>query len=484
VTLSRQTMLVALALLVLLRFVAAAVLPLSADEAYYWLWSRHLQAGYYDHPPAIAFIIRAGTFVFGDTAFAVRIGCVLLSLVASWFTYAAARILLDREERALGAALIFNLTMMVAVEAMVATPDAPVLAAAAAFVFALAKIAHGGSARWWLFAGIAAGLGLLSKYTMLFLGAGAFLWLCLAPLQRHWLGKIWPYAGAVIAFAIFAPNLVWNAQNDWMTFAFQFGRAAAHHFNPGFIFEFIGAQLALATPLILLAAILGLGSLIRDRRQGLFLLPMLAAPSFLYFLWHGLHDRVQGNWPSFLYPIFAIACLAAFAHGFTGWRAKLAAVCRHGAVPLAAFLLALIYAQSLFTLIPFGRKDPVARLLAYNMDEVIRDLQTLAARNNARGILTSDYATTAWLKFYAPDMMVVPLGEPGRWRFAPSTPLSRETLLYMTETRRDAHETLLSQFSQVKKISQLVRKRKDVPITHYTLYRVRGPKAELFLPRP
>ena len=69
---------VAVAILLLLRLVVAGMLPLSADEAYYWLWSRHLAAGYYDHPPAIAFLIRAGTALFGDTAFGVRLFAVLL----------------------------------------------------------------------------------------------------------------------------------------------------------------------------------------------------------------------------------------------------------------------------------------------------------------------------------------------------------------------------------------------------------------------
>ena len=64
--------LVAIGILIALRFVAGAVLPLSADEAYYWLWSKHLAAGYYDHPPAIAFLIRAGVTLFGDTSFGVR----------------------------------------------------------------------------------------------------------------------------------------------------------------------------------------------------------------------------------------------------------------------------------------------------------------------------------------------------------------------------------------------------------------------------
>jgi len=59
------------ALLVLRAFMAAQ-LPLSADEAYYWLWSLHPAAGYFDHPPMIAWLIRAGTALFGDTPFGVR----------------------------------------------------------------------------------------------------------------------------------------------------------------------------------------------------------------------------------------------------------------------------------------------------------------------------------------------------------------------------------------------------------------------------
>src|SRR3984885_7617946 len=95
--------LAAIAGLILLRFVAGAVLPLSADEAYYWLWSKHLAAGYYDHPPAIAFLIRAGTLVFGDTAFGVRVVPLLLSIAASWFVWRTGG------ERA---CLLFNLTLM------------------------------------------------------------------------------------------------------------------------------------------------------------------------------------------------------------------------------------------------------------------------------------------------------------------------------------------------------------------------------------
>ena len=44
----------------ILRLVMAAFIPLIPDEVYYWEWSRHLAGGYFDHPPAIAWLVRAG----------------------------------------------------------------------------------------------------------------------------------------------------------------------------------------------------------------------------------------------------------------------------------------------------------------------------------------------------------------------------------------------------------------------------------------
>ena len=86
--------LLAIVALMLLRLAAAWLLPLSADEAYYWLWSRHLAAGYFDHPPAIAFVIRSGTLVLGETPLGLRLAPFLLSLIASAFVWRSAAVLL------------------------------------------------------------------------------------------------------------------------------------------------------------------------------------------------------------------------------------------------------------------------------------------------------------------------------------------------------------------------------------------------------
>ncbi|HTO65264.1 MAG TPA: glycosyl transferase, partial [Bradyrhizobium sp.] len=72
VRLVRNTSLIVLAL-VALRLIAAAVTPLTFDEAYYWMWSKHLAGGYYDHPPMVALVIRLGTMLAGDTELGVRL---------------------------------------------------------------------------------------------------------------------------------------------------------------------------------------------------------------------------------------------------------------------------------------------------------------------------------------------------------------------------------------------------------------------------
>ena len=383
------------AALIVLRAIMAAWLPLSADEAYYWLWSKHLAAGYYDHPPVIAFLIRFCTFLFGDTAFGVRLGGVLLSALTSWFVWRSAQLILGDERRAALAALLFNLTLMIGVEMLAATPDTPSIAATAAFLFCLAKVQATRKGHWWIWAGVAAGLGLLSKYSGFFVGAGGLVWLLASPSARSWLKTPWPWAGGVLALVLFLPNLWWQSQHHWMTFAFQFGRVTGGHLTARFLIEFVGAQLGLATPFILALAILGAWQMrARDDR---FLLLALIAPALIYFLIHALHDRVQGNWPGFLYPMLSPSWLPiAISSRVRGWRKWCT---RAGGAGCCAALLLLTYAAGADRrFIPLGKQgSALARLLGVGFHPGGRHRsggrwQRLPSAG--RAILTTDYETT------------------------------------------------------------------------------------------
>ncbi|HVU19632.1 MAG TPA: glycosyltransferase family 39 protein, partial [Rhizomicrobium sp.] len=338
----------------------------------------------------------------------------------------------------------------------------PLIFCSAAFLWALAKVDETQDGRWWLIVGAAGGLALLSKYTAFFLGAGALAWIVFVPSARRWLLSPWPYLGAILAFAIFAPNLWWNETHHWMTFAFQFGRVGTGHFTLRFLFEFLGAQFLLATPFIFVCGVFGLF------RKETALLTAIILPSVAYFAIHSLHDRVQGNWPCFLFPAFAVA--AAGAMQFWGGRlAKAEAWSARLAVPVAATLLTLCYLQAIFGVIAMGRSDPFARLLGFGVADVTKQLDPHAA------ILTTDYETTSWFAFYG-RQPVAQINEDQRWGDSPSPGpefLSRP-LLYIAEQTRDRHQLVAQHFADVALLGMIDRSRSGKPVAHYLIYRVSG----------
>jgi dolichol-phosphate mannosyltransferase len=79
------------ALAVALRLIYAGCVELMPEEAYYWNYAQHLDIGYLDHPPMVGWLIAAGTAVFGDTEFGVRIGALLCGVIATVFVYRLTR---------------------------------------------------------------------------------------------------------------------------------------------------------------------------------------------------------------------------------------------------------------------------------------------------------------------------------------------------------------------------------------------------------
>jgi 4-amino-4-deoxy-L-arabinose transferase-like glycosyltransferase len=462
----------ALVLLVVLRFVVAAVVPLSADEAYYWMWSRHLGAGYLDHPPAIAWMIRLGTALFGDNSFGVRFGPVLGSALATLFILRTTEDLTGVPYLAVIAALYFNLTLMVGVEMLAATPDAPALLASSALLWALARLQKSEDGCWWLAVGAIGGLALLSKFTAFFLAAGVLVWLIADRDARRWFRSPWLYAAIVLALAVDLPNLFWNAQHDFATYRFQFARVTEGHFTLRYLGEFLLAQLGLSSPFIAVLGAVGFARIARgpDNR----LVACLLAPAVAYFLIHALHDRVQANWPSFLFPMFAVAAAVTLLNA----ESALLSISRKAAIPVAAGMLALVYAQACFGIIPLGRSDPLSRLLAVGFGDVATKVDAASANAHAQGLLVTDYESAAWFSFYArADQPIVDVLEKERWGWAPlaNRRLLDGPLIYVAEIKSDKSEALHALFGSVQPLGEADRMRGGRLIARYRLYRVSEP---------
>jgi 4-amino-4-deoxy-L-arabinose transferase-like glycosyltransferase len=384
-----------------LRLLGAANIHLTEDEAYYRLWAQHLQFGYFDHPPMIAWWIRAGGLAFGDTPLGVRLLPALASGLNTWLIGDLARRLGAAPATAFRAAVWYNATLTVCLGGMLAIPDAP---ASLFWTLTLWTVAGawrpektGDRIGWWLAAGAAAGLGVLSKYSALFLAPGVVLWLLLIPGGIAALRHPGPWLAAAIAGALFAVNVAWNAQNHWESFEKQFGRVAPAGFSPGHLAEFLGAQFLLLTPLIAVFAAIGVWRAWRARRSDGGALPMLpvatSAPFALYLLLHSLHDRVQGHWPVPLFGALAI-CAATAATG-ASLRGRIA----RALAPVAGFAIGALALAVLVPPVPplFGPSDPTLALRGW--PQFAAKVEQERARAGAAWVGTLGYGTYAQLDY-------------------------------------------------------------------------------------
>jgi hypothetical protein len=206
--------------LTLWRLLVAAAVPVTQDEAYYFDWAQSLAWGYFDHPPGVA-LLGIATRLEPGSVFTARLGAVLagaLTLLVLWRFYRACG--LNRGRDLLLALIIAGGTFPGLIAGVITTPDTVlILCWSLAMHESLAALQ--GRRQRWLTTGIATGLGLLGKYTMAVIGP-VFLWAILAADARALRGR-WPYLGGLLALLVFLPNILWNADNDWLTMRFQFG---------------------------------------------------------------------------------------------------------------------------------------------------------------------------------------------------------------------------------------------------------------------
>jgi 4-amino-4-deoxy-L-arabinose transferase-like glycosyltransferase len=472
--------------LVAVRLVAAAYTPITFDEAYYWMWSKNLAGGYYDHPPMVALVIRLGTMIAGDTEFGVRLVSILLALPMSWAVYQTAAMLFGGKRVAATSAILLNVTLMAAVGTMIVTPDAPLLVASSFVLFSLAKVLATGRGAWWLAVGLATGAALLSKYTALFFGPAILIWLVVVPKLRRWLISPWLYLGGLVALAIFSPVILWNADHHWVSFIKQMGRARIEDFKPAFIAELIPTQIAFATPLVWILGAMGLYALFL-RRAGALPARVLVSTMFwtivAYFVWHSLHARVEANWFAPVYPAFAVA--AAYAAHLVQWEVRTQRTvnfCLRWAAPSGIVMFALLIVQANTGALSGYRRDATVRSVGVGWREMADEIEAVRARVGAPCVLAPDYGTTGWLAFYLPKgTCVAQQNQRIRWVNMPEPDSAQlgGKQLYVREAFPGAHP-LKGEFGRVERVGEVKRKRGPLLIETYALDVLEGPKGEVF----
>ena len=428
-------------------------LPLVEDETYYQLWASVPSAGYYDHPPMIAWWIAVGQWAFGETVLGVRVMSVLASALATLLTYRIGWVFTKDVRVAFAAALWGKAMVPFAVLGFAATPDAPSVLFWTAAVWALAEVLCGGSRNWWLAVGVFAGLGVLSKLTDLFFGLSLVIWLLAARDGRRWLGVWQVWLGAALGILTILPFLWWNYQHDWVGLERQFGRIGTPgHFVLGDFLSFFGSIILLMTPLIFWLALRSVA-----RRETPRVLIWLAAPIFIYLSYHATKTLAGGQWLVPTYP--ALAVMAAITAP-KGWIAKWAAPLGFG---LAAVVLIMgFWPGKVF----FPGHNPFTQVRGWA--PVTAELQDIATKNDVKWIATEAYGLTGQLHH-----RLTPLGyevravtAPQRYLFLPpiGASLCDAPALFVS---RMAHPDGVPYFAHSEPGPDIIRREEDIVLMRY-----------------
>jgi len=212
-----------LSLIVSFQLLRLAILPfmgLMPQDAYYYFYGQHLDWSYFDHPGMIGYLLRAASDLFGSSVTVVKMTDFTVSSLSLWVFYSLSKNFLSPSKLWV-AILLASSSILWSMLSLNSTPDVPLVLFWSLSLWSLEKALFKATFHHWLLAGIWMGLAFNSKYTAVLLPFGLMLFLFLSPTQRKHLLKPGPWLSLILFCGVAYPVYYWNAQNDFVSFAFQ-----------------------------------------------------------------------------------------------------------------------------------------------------------------------------------------------------------------------------------------------------------------------
>jgi hypothetical protein len=453
---------------------AAGATGLGTDESYTVANSRILSWSYVDYPPLHVWLVGVWSTVFHtENASVVRLPFVALFAGSTWFMFALTRTLFG-ERAGLWSALAFNVAPIYALsQGTWVLPDGPLTLFLLAGAYVIAReVFKSDQLRLlfaaWLCAGALAGLAMLSKYHGAFLALGTLAFLATWAPGRRLLCTPGPWLAALLALAIFAPVIAWNAAHGWIGLLFQSGRLTKSvDPNPVRLLANIGGQALYLAPWLFVVLAVSLWRALRDgpRDPRSWYLALLAIGPIVFFTAASLSAKSLPHWPM---PgwLFAFPLLGREIARWERYRPRLLYPAMLAAVATTAILLVLFLSEAKFGWIAdelpsrLAERDPTLDLLNWHeVSAAIRDRHLLDAATPA-------IAGTRWMEAgklnYAIGRSAPVLclcDDPQQFRFSNDLPqfTGRNILLIGTGKAFESHGRQIAQwFARLEPLAPIV----------------------------
>jgi len=336
-----------------------------ADETYYWGWAQHFDFGYYSKPPMVAWMIMLTTSICGDAQLCVKLGSLIAYFFTSLSLYFLGKELYD-ERVGFFSALAFATIPAVFLSSTIISTDAPFLLFWSLSLNLFIRAIRQNTTLLWVLTGVAAGLGMMSKYTMVFFLISAVIFLVLSPRYRHHLTNLKFYAAIVLTSVIFLPNLLWNVNNHFASFQHteDLAQGDGLQLQIGKMFEFLGAQFGVFGPIffgLLLFLLFAYRS--KSQEEPFKLLWWFVVPLFALIVTISMTAGAYANWAA---PVYVPATVLVVAYLLRQERTRLLNI----AIAINIFLGVLIYHYHAITDVlgieRTAKLDPYKRVMGWS----------------------------------------------------------------------------------------------------------------------
>jgi 4-amino-4-deoxy-L-arabinose transferase-like glycosyltransferase len=281
--------------------------PPHTDEAYYWMLSQNLGLSYFDHPPLVPWMMRSFTTILGNTEWVMRLPAVVAWVVGAWTIHRLATEVADNDKAGWMAVLVFASLPIFQAGFHIVGPDSGLMLFTALAYFFASRAVTEAKPGYWLVAGLVTGAGLLAKYNMVLAPAAIFLALLFHSHGRMELRKPWPWLAGFLALFCFTPVVIWNYQNEWASFVFQWRHgtgADTDTWIDNLIFYVVN-QLGVVLPWVLIAMVVASIKIGRYAAEpGSYTLVLLRAAFWfplLFFGFTNLLTKGHASWPAMAY---------------------------------------------------------------------------------------------------------------------------------------------------------------------------------------
>jgi 4-amino-4-deoxy-L-arabinose transferase-like glycosyltransferase len=459
-------------------------MQLVPDEAYYWLWSKHLAASYRDKGPAIGWTIALGTWLFGPTVFGIRFFAVMLSTGTGVLLFLLARRLYD-DRVALWSLLVASVMPLIAVGSILMTIDSLSVFfwAWAALIFW--KAIHRDKLGDWFWLGMAIGAGFLAKFTngVQLICIGFFLLWSKEHRALIFSRKMFVMCAAFGVCCL--PILWWNIQTHWVHYLALHARSGVTNtfqVHPLELLTFLGGQFAVISPLIAAGMVTAMIALLVTKQADLrvrFLLSQFL-PLYGLFAFFSLNKAGQANWA-------APALVTGIVFTVVYWRDVVA---RHPAWRWgvgAAFAIALLMTAVMHDTDPFLKvanhvtnylhrrplHDPLRR--ARGWTDFAAHVQAAREKNHVNLLIGDNYAEASMMAFYLPGqptpyLLPATYGDTQFTLWPEYTVRPGTRALYVTTSNGRLPKPLLDEFNKVELVDDFWSQHEGRPMTEFHIY--------------